>query len=72
MLFLSGIFFTVDSLPNFMKPVLNALPLSYLGDAFRQVMVQSTPYHTLALDAVVLVAWVVVCMVLSIKFFRWE
>jgi ABC-2 type transport system permease protein len=72
MLFLSGIFFPVDALPNFMKPVLQALPLSYLGDSFRQVMVDSAPFHALSIDAIVLVGWVAVCMVLSIKFFRWE
>jgi ABC-2 type transport system permease protein len=72
MLFLSGIFFPVESMPEFIKPVLQVMPLSYLGDSFRQIMVQSAPFHTLAVDAIVLLAWVVGCMVLSIKFFRWE
>jgi len=33
MLFLSGIFFTVEAMPDFMQPVVKAMPLSYLGDA---------------------------------------
>ncbi len=35
MLFLSGIFFPVEIMPDFMRPVVNAMPLTYLGDALR-------------------------------------
>ncbi len=72
MLFLSGIFFPVEFLPGFMRPVINAMPLTYLGDAFRQIMVDATPLHPLAMDAVVLAGWLVVSMMLAIRFFRWE
>jgi ABC-2 type transport system permease protein len=72
MMFLSGIFFPMDILPAAMKPVVNAMPLTYLGDAFRQIMVDSTPIHALWLDAAVLGAWLVVCMILAIKLFKWD
>jgi ABC-2 type transport system permease protein len=72
MMFLSGIFFPVDMLPNFMKPVVNAMPLSYLGDSLRQVMIQATPLHTMNLNVLVLGIWLAVCVTLSIKLFRWE
>ena len=72
MLFLSGIFFPIDFMPDFIRPVIQAMPLTYLGDAFRQVMVQATPLHPLWLDATVLAGWLVVSMALSIRFFRWE
>jgi len=72
MLFLSGIFFPVEFMPDFMRPVLAAIPLTYLGDAFRQVMVEATPLYPLSLDVVVLGAWLVVSMILAIKLFRWE
>jgi ABC-2 type transport system permease protein len=72
MLFLSGIFFPIEFMPDFMRPILAALPLTYLGDAFRQVMVEATPLYPLVVDVAVLAGWLVVCMVLAIKLFRWE
>jgi ABC-2 type transport system permease protein len=72
MLFLSGIFWPVDIMPAFMKPVVNAMPLTYLGDALRQIMVGATPFHPLYLDALVLGIWLVVCMLLSFRLFKWE
>jgi ABC-2 type transport system permease protein len=72
MMFLSGIFFPLSMMPSFMKPVVNAMPLTYLGDALRQIMVQATPAHTLLLDAAVLGGILLVCLVLSVRYFRWE
>jgi ABC-2 type transport system permease protein len=72
MLFLSGIFFPLELMPDFMRPIVEALPLTFLGDSLRQVMVDATPYHPMGLDVAVLVGWLVVCMVLSIRFFKWE
>jgi ABC-2 type transport system permease protein len=72
MMFLSGIFFPVEMLPGFMKPVVATMPLTYLGDSLRQVMIQSTPLHTMNLNLIVLGVWLVVCVTLSIKLFKWE
>jgi len=72
MMFLSGVFWPVDLMPDFIRPVITALPLTYLADGFRQVMVQSPPLYSMAIDVAVLGAWLVVCMVISIKLFRWE
>ena len=72
MLFLSGIFFPVEIMPAFMRPIINAMPLTYLGDAFRQIMVQGVPLYPLWLDIVVLSAWLVICVSLAIRLFQWE
>jgi len=72
MLFLSGIFFPVEIMPDFMRPIIAIIPLTYLGDAFRQIMVDATPVYPLMLDIGVLAAWFIVCMILAIKLFRWE
>jgi ABC-2 type transport system permease protein len=72
MLFLSGIFWPIDIMPAFMRPIINAMPLTYLGDALRQIMVGATPFHPIWLDAAVLGAWLVVCMILAVKLFKWE
>ncbi len=72
MLFLSGVFFQIEFLPDFMRPIVNAMPLTYLGDAFRQIMVEATPLYSLTTDIAVLAGWLVVSMGLAIRLFRWE
>jgi ABC-2 type transport system permease protein len=72
MLFLSGIFFPVSVMPDFLRPVADALPLTYLADALRQVMVGATPDHSMLINTLVLLAWLIVSSALAIRFFRWE
>jgi ABC-2 type transport system permease protein len=72
MMFLSGIFFPLALLPAFLAPIVRALPLTYLADAFRQVMISSTPDFPLMLDLGIVAAWVAACTVLSIFLFKWE
>ena len=72
MLFLSGIFFDIEFLPYFMRPIVTAMPLTYLGDALRQIKVDVTPIYPLGTDIVVLTGWLIVCMLLAIRLFRWE
>ncbi len=72
MLFLSGIFFPVDIMPGFMRPIVDAMPLTYLGDIFRQVMVEATPLYSMTVNLAVLTGWLVISMVLAIRLFRWE
>jgi len=72
MMFLSGIFFPVEMMPDFMRPIMDAMPLTYLGDAFRQIMVESTPLHSQVINLGVLAGWLVVCLIVAVRFFRWE
>lgn len=59
-------------MPDFMQPVVKAMPPSYLGDALRQIMVEWTPNNTLAVCAAVLGAWVAVSLAVSARFLKWE
>jgi len=72
MMFLSGIFFPVEIMPAFMRPVVNAMPLSYLGDLLRQIMVAAPPQYSAVTDVGVLAAWAVACLIVAAKFWRWE
>jgi ABC-2 type transport system permease protein len=72
MLFLSGLFFPVEMLPVWIQPVASVIPLTYLVDALRQIIVGASPQYNLGLDITVLVAWLVGCSLLSIRLFRWE
>jgi ABC-2 type transport system permease protein len=72
MLFLSGIFFPIDTMPSFMRPVVEVMPLTYLGDALRQIMTGASPDHSLPLNIIVMFGWFIAASILSIRFFRWE
>jgi ABC-2 type transport system permease protein len=72
MMFLSGLFFPVDFMPAWIRPVVTAMPLTYLADALRQIMVGATPVYSLWVDLGVLAAWLVVSAALAVRFFRWE
>nr|MBA2254732.1 ABC transporter permease [Chloroflexota bacterium] len=72
LMFLSGIFFPIDFMPEFLRPVAAIMPLTYLGDALRQVMVGGTPYVALGIDVAVLAVWLVVSFAISARFFRWQ
>ena len=72
MMFLSGIFFPLEMMPGFMRPIMDAMPLTYLGDSIRQIMVDSSPMHSHLINAAVLGGWFAVCLIVAVRFFRWE
>jgi ABC-2 type transport system permease protein len=72
MLFLSGIFFPLALFPAFLTPIVRIIPLTYLADAIRQVMVSSVPDFPMTVDLAVLAAWIVACTLLSVRLFKWE
>jgi len=72
MMFLSGIFFSFNFLPGVLQTVARFLPLTYLGDALRQVMVNGTQVAPLGADLAILAGWLVVCLTIAARSFRWE
>ena len=47
MMFLSGAFFQIDQMPQFLQVVARLIPLTYLADALRQVMVGGAAFAPL-------------------------
>jgi ABC-2 type transport system permease protein len=72
LMFLSGTFFPIDAMPDALKTVARALPLTYLGDGLRQVMVDGTPFAPLWVCFAFLAVWLVVCFGIAARFFRWQ
>jgi ABC-2 type transport system permease protein len=72
MMFLSGTFFVLSELPQPLQFVARLIPLTYLGDALRQVMVGGTAFSPLWFCIAVLLGWTVVCFGLSARFFKWQ
>jgi ABC-2 type transport system permease protein len=72
MMFLSGIFFPMDNAPAWIQPVVKAMPLAYLADALRSVIIQGDSLWSVRLDIVVLLGVGVVFLAFSVRFFKWE
>ena len=72
MMFMSGIFFPLELMPQWMRGIATVLPLTYLGDALRQTMVGGSPFVPLAVGLAILAGWLVICLGISARFFRWQ
>ena len=72
LMFLSGVFFPLSILPNFLATVAKLLPLYYLGHALREVMIQGKDLWAVRFDILVLIGMGLICFLVSIKLFRWE
>jgi ABC-2 type transport system permease protein len=72
MMFLSGAFFQIDQMPQFLQVVARIIPLTYLADALRQVMVGGAAFAPLWVCAAVLLGWLVVCFGIAARKFQWQ
>lgn len=72
MFFLGGIFFPITNMPDFLQPVVYAIPISHLTEVLRQVMNLGVGPMELWVPSVVLFAWFVGSFALAVKLFRWE
>ena len=72
MMFLSGVFFPIAAMPPFLQTIARLIPLTYLADALRQVMVGGVPFAPLYVCALVLLGWLVVCFAIASRKFRWQ
>jgi ABC-2 type transport system permease protein len=72
MLFLSGVFFPVSSMPDWLQPVMNLLPLKYLVNALREPMMYGRGLGAIWIDLLVLAGVFVACMAFAVRFFKWD
>ncbi len=69
-LFLSGVFFSRDAVPAFLKPIADYLPLTFLNDALRAIATTGATLAEVGGDIIGLLAWAVVSFVLAYRLFR--
>jgi ABC-2 type transport system permease protein len=77
--FISGVFFTFNSLPSWMQNVAALFPLKWLTQGMRSVFLpdsfaaqEVTGSWELSRTALVLAAWAVAGLVLCLRTFRWQ
>lgn len=72
MMFLSGVFFSRDVLPDALRIVTDYLPLTYLVEAIRGMTVQGDSIIAQWPNFLGLAVWLVVAFIIANRTFRWE
>jgi ABC-2 type transport system permease protein len=69
-LFLSGVFFSRDAVPAFLKPIADYLPLTFLNDSLRAIATTGASLGDVSGQIAGLLVWAVVSFVLAYRLFR--
>ena len=72
MFVLAGVFFPLDVFPQFLQWFANLLPLTYMADAVRQLMIEADGRYEMWLNLSVMTAWVVGGFAVAVWRFSWE
>lgn len=72
MMFLSGVFFSRDVLPNVLQVVTDYLPLTFLVEAIRGMTVQGDSIIAQWPNFLGMAVWFVIAFIIANRTFRWE
>jgi ABC-2 type transport system permease protein len=72
MMFLSGVFFPREAMPDFLAAVTAFLPLTYVIEALRGIVNEGATLMTLGPQMLGMAVWVVISFVIAVRLFRWE
>lgn len=70
--FLSGTFFPKTLLPEFLQPLIKALPLTAMNDAMRKISFEGAHIWEVGGEIAILLAWCAVAYTLAVKTIKWE
>jgi ABC-2 type transport system permease protein len=72
MMMLGGVFFSRNTLPGFVRAVVDYLPLSFLADAMRSIAIDGATLAGVFPQVIGLCVWCVLAVSVAVKVFRWE
>jgi ABC-2 type transport system permease protein len=72
LMFLGCCFWPLDAMPNFLRPICEALPTLRMNTALRMIVMQGAGFNGIWQDLLVILGWLVVCSIFAVKFFKWE
>ena len=72
MMFLSGVYFSVEGMPKFLRPLIEFLPLTHLVRAVRSIFNNGAQLIEVLPQMGILTIWMIICFAFSVKKFRWE
>jgi ABC-2 type transport system permease protein len=72
MMFLSGVFFPREAMPDFLAAITAFLPLTYVIEALRAIVNEGATMMMLGPELLGMAVWVVISFVIAVRLFRWE
>ena len=72
LMFLGNVFFPVRNMPDFLQPIVHALPIVHLSDALRSVMNVGAGLGSLWSETLILGGWLVAAFAAASWSFKWE
>src|SRR6188508_3556440 len=72
MLFLSGVFFPRDAMPDFLATITAFLPLTYVIEALRAIVNRGADLLSLGPELLGMSVWAVITFVVAVRLFKWE
>lgn len=72
MMFLSGVFFPLSVMPDWLTRWSQYLPLTYLADGMRAITVEGASITTLGTELLGLGIWIIIVFVIATRMFHWE
>ena len=69
---LSGVFFSASNFPDAFQPVIQALPLTALVDAFRGVVLEGATLRAIGGELLILGAWTIAPFFIALRLFSWR
>jgi ABC-2 type transport system permease protein len=70
LIFISGVFYSTDDLPEALKAIAEALPLKHLIDGLSEAIVGGG--SEVGTAVLVVAAWAAAALFLAVRFFKWE
>ncbi len=71
-IFLSGVFYPIESMPELIQPVARILPLSFVATGMRDIANEGASLLAIAPDLLGIVVWFVIGFVLATRLFVWK
>jgi ABC-2 type transport system permease protein len=72
MMFLSGVFFPRDAMPEFLAGITQFMPLTYVNEALRGIVNSGATLFSLGPQLLGMGVWAVITFILAVRMFRWE
>ncbi len=72
MMFLSGVFFPVFVMPEWLQNITKFIPLTQINDGLRLILTEGKTVLDLGPQLAIIGAWTIAIYILAFKLFRWE
>jgi ABC-2 type transport system permease protein len=71
-IFLSGIFYPVESMPALLQPVASVLPLTFVASALREIASAGASLSDITPDLIGIAIWLIIAFLAATRFFVWK